>query len=275
MLAALGGAGKPFPVPPGQRPVGARLDLGDGWWRVSSRFEELDRRSTAIGEISVRRRVEPTLHVDVYEVKLDDEFLMSSLFTVAEVALATLALGEVTGDRLDVVVGGLGLGHTADAVVADPRVRSVHVVEALGAVIEWHERELLPLSAGLMADPRCHLVAGDFFAMVADPSGFGPRVPDRCDAILVDIDHSPRHLLDPSHGSFYTREGLHRLAGHLRPGGVFGLWADGSPDTEFVEVLDGVFAASTAHVVTFPNFYTGGESSSTVYVATVSRGGAA
>ena len=46
---------------------------------------------TPIGEISVRRRLEPTLQVDVYEVKLDDEFLMSSLFTVAEVALAAWA----------------------------------------------------------------------------------------------------------------------------------------------------------------------------------------
>ena len=32
--------------------------------------------------------------------------------------------------------------------------------------------------------------------------------------------------------------------------------------------LDQVFASATAHTVTFPNFYTGGESSSTVYVAT-------
>jgi hypothetical protein len=80
---------------------------------VSARFEEIDRRTTPIGEISVRRRLEPTLHVDVYEVKLDDEFLMSSLFTVAEIALADLGLAEVAGTDLDVVVGGLGLGYTA------------------------------------------------------------------------------------------------------------------------------------------------------------------
>jgi len=49
-------------------------------------FEEIDRRPTPIGEISVRRRLEPTLQIDVYEVKLGDEFLMSSLFTVAEIA---------------------------------------------------------------------------------------------------------------------------------------------------------------------------------------------
>ena len=33
--------------------------------------------------------------------------------------------------------------------------------------------------------------------------------------------------------------------------------------------MDDVFASCDAHVVTFPNFYTDGESASTVYVAKV------
>ena len=66
-----------------------------------------------MGEINLRRRIEPSLQVDVYEVKLGDEFLMSSLFTVAEIELARLGLAEAGGDALDVVVGGLGLGYTA------------------------------------------------------------------------------------------------------------------------------------------------------------------
>src|SRR4051794_12876387 len=119
---------------------------------MSASFEEIDRRSTPMGEITVRRRLEPTLHIDVYEVKLGDEFLMSSLFTVAEIQLATLGLAELDGTDLDVVVGGLGLGYTAGAVLEDSRVRSLRVVEALDAVIEWHEGELLPLSPALTSD---------------------------------------------------------------------------------------------------------------------------
>src|SRR3954454_16021485 len=134
---------------------------------VSARFEEIDRRSTAIGEISVRRRLEPTLQVDVYEVKLDDEFLMSSLFTVAEIALADLALAELSGSKLDVVVGGLGLGYTARAVLEDPRVCSVYVIDALVAVIAWHDNHVVPLAAELAADPPHQLVHADFFALVA------------------------------------------------------------------------------------------------------------
>jgi spermidine synthase len=239
---------------------------------MSSTFEEIDRRDTPIGEISVRRRLDPTLQVDVYEVKLGDEFLMSSLFTVAEVELARLALAEIMDCDLEVVVGGLGLGYTARAVLEDPRVRSMYVVEALDAVIEWHERHLLPLGVELTSDPRCHLVNGDFFAMVADGSGFGPTSPARFHAVLVDIDHTPRHLLDPSHAGFYTPAALRRLADRLHPGGVFALWSDGAPDRDFIAVVEEVFATCEAHVVTFANFYTGGDSASTVYVAKVLDG---
>jgi len=234
---------------------------------MSAQFEELDRRATPIGEISVRRRLEPTLLIDVYEVKLGDEFLMSSLFTVSEIRLAELALAALPGTDLDVVVGGLGLGYTARAVLADPRVRSLTVVEALDAVIEWHERHLLPLSAELTADPRCRFVEGDFFALVAGGHAFGPASPAQFHGVLVDIDHSPHNLLHPSHGPFYAPEGLRGLAERLRPGGVFALWSDDGPDADFTDAIEAVFASCAAHVVTFPNFYTGGESASTIYVA--------
>lgn len=236
---------------------------------MSARFEEIDRRETTMGTITVRRRFEPTLEVDVYEVKLGDEFLMSSLFTVTEIQLAELALAQIGGADLDVVVGGLGLGYTARAALADPRVGSVRVVEALDAVIEWQERGLLPFSAELVSDDRCRLVHGDFFAMVASGAPLGPEAPERFDAILVDIDHTPTHLLHPSHAPFYETAGLARLAACLHPGGVFGLWSDGRPDEAFLAVAESVFARCGAHTVTFPNFYTGETSSSTVYVAQV------
>ncbi|MFP3907600.1 MAG: spermidine synthase, partial [Acidimicrobiales bacterium] len=233
---------------------------------MSALFEELDRQPTPIGEISLRRRLEPVLQVEIYEAKLDDEFLMSSLFTASEVALASLALSEVAGDDLDVVVGGLGLGYTARAVLEDPRVRSVAVVEALAAVIGWHDHQLLPDAAALTTDPRCRFVEGDFFAMVARSEGFGPPVPPRVHVIAVDIDHSSRHLLDPSHASFYEPSGLARVADLLHPGGVFALWSDDPPDEELIAAADRAFEACVAHVVSFPNPHTGDESACTVYV---------
>ncbi|MDN3354313.1 spermidine synthase [Actinomadura sp. DC4] len=226
---------------------------------MSARFEEIDWRQTPMGEISLRRRWDPALTEDVYEVKLGEEFLMSSAFTAGEIALARLALAELPGDGLDVVVGGLGLGYTAQAVLDDARVGGLVVVEALDAVIEWHERALLPLSAGLTGDPRCRLVQGDFFGSAA-----GRERP--VDAVLVDIDHSPRHVLHPEHAAFYRPEGLRGAASWLRPGGVFALWSNDPPDEEFGAVLSEVFPRHAAHVVEFDNPLQGRTSANTVYV---------
>jgi hypothetical protein len=51
---------------------------------MSLYFEELDYRPTPIGALSLRRRRELSLGVDVFEIKLGDEYLMSSLFTASE-----------------------------------------------------------------------------------------------------------------------------------------------------------------------------------------------
>ncbi len=240
---------------------------------MSARFQELAWRRTPMGEISLRRRRDPMLEVDVYEVKLDDDFLMSSLFTVAEVELANLGLAQLVTDvptSLDVVVGGLGLGFTARAVLSDARVASLVVVEALGDVIEWHEQGLLPFAGELTSDSRCRLLAGDFFALVAAGNGFGRGVPDRLHAILVDIDHTPRNVLHPSHAGFYSPDGLRAVASRLHPGGVFALWSDDPPDEDFLAVLGEVFLTSHAAVVTFANPLTHGQSANTVYVAATS-----
>ena len=236
---------------------------------MSVYFEELDFRPTPMGVLSLRRRRQLSSGIDIYEIKLGDEFLMSSLFTVAEVALARLGLAGLTRNDLDVVVGGLGLGYTAQAVLENPRVRSLVVVDALAEVIEWHEQGLLPLGRYLTGDLRCRFVHGDFFAMSGQADGFDPAAPRRrFDAVLVDIDHSPRKLLHPRHAALYEPAGLARLAEHLRPGGVFALWSNDPPDDAFNAVLAGVFATSAAHVVTFDDAQGDPGASNTVYVAT-------
>ncbi len=237
-------------------------------------FEELDYQKTPLGEISLRRRAEPRLEGEIlYEVKLGDEFLMSSRFTSAEIQLARLGLAALTGAGLDIVVGGLGLGYTAVAVLEDPSVRSLVVVEVMEAVIDWHRRGLVPLGKGLVSDPRCTLVHADFFEIASSSGGgFNRTAPTRLvHAVLLDIDHSPSHWLNPGNSAFYTAPGLRNLAGKLRPGGIFGLWSNDPPDPEFTRLLDTVFQSSEAHIVTFPNPYSGGESSNTVYLAHKSK----
>jgi spermidine synthase len=234
---------------------------------MSLYFEELDFRPTPMGVLSLRRRKQLSSGIDVYEIKLGDEFLMSSLFTVAEIELARLGLAALERTDLDVVVGGLGLGYTAQAVLENPAVRSLVVVDTMAEVIEWHEQGLIPLGKQLTADPRCRFVHGDFFAMSESDHGFDSDTPGRrFDAVLVDIDHSPRALLHPRHAVLYEPEGLARLARHLNLGGVFALWSNDPPDDAFGRVLAGAFASTRAHVVTFDNPLQHRDASNTVYV---------
>jgi len=235
---------------------------------MSLYFEELDYRLTSIGALSLRRRRELSLGVDVFEIKLGDEYLMSSLFTVSEIALARLGLAELSRPGLDVVVGGLGLGYTAQAVLEHEAVKHLLVVEALDAVIDWHRTGLLPLGPVLTGDPRCRLVLGDLFTLADSKEGFDPDAPGRrFDAILVDIDHSPDSLLNPRSASFYQPEGLKKLAFHLRPGGIFGLWSNALPDEAFAERLTAVFANARAERVTFHNPLHNRDSTQTIYIA--------
>ncbi len=228
---------------------------------MSLRFEELDWQQTPLGEFTLRRRQDPTVDQDVYEVKLGEEFLMSSLFTVAEIELARLALAVVV-DRpgLSVLVGGLGLGYTAQAALADPRVAEVTVIEAAEPVLDWHRRGLIPDTIGLATDPRCRLVQADFFRLVA------AEPVTAYDAILLDIDHTPNHLLAADHADFYRAAGLAAMSRHLTPGGVFALWSDDPPDDDFRSVLGEVFVDPSAELVRFDNPITGGESSNTIYL---------
>jgi spermidine synthase len=207
--------------------------------------------------------------LEIFEVKLGDAFLMSSLFHEVEVALADFGLREVEAPPpWDVVVGGLGLGYTAVAALRHKQVGSLVVVDALEAVIDWHRQSLVPLGKTLTADPRCRLMHGDFFGLADSQEGFDLDQPGRrFHAVLLDIDHSPRDLLHARHGSFYLPSGLRQLASQLHLRGVFAMWSDDAPDEEFMHALGSVFAEVRAHVVTFENPVLESQSASTVYVA--------
>ena len=236
---------------------------------MSRDFEELDYRETPLGELSLRRRRMLSLGgIEIYEVKLGEAFLMSSLFHEVEEALAHLGLAELKGESWDVVVGGLGLGYTAAAALEHREVASLLIVDALEPVIEWHQRGLVPLGEKLTGDPRCRMLHADFFERAQSVEGFDSEKPSRkFHAVLLDIDHSPRDLLHPRNAAFYQADGLGALAAHLHPGGIFALWSDDPPDDEFLSLLGAAFATARAHIVTFPNPVLEDQSASTVYVA--------
>jgi spermidine synthase len=171
---------------------------------------------------------------------------MSSYNTASERALAGVALDMHAGAELRVLVGGLGLGYTAHAALASARVATVKVVEFLPQVIDWLQRELVPLGAALKADSRFTTVAGDIYARLAAAPG------ERFDLILIDVDHAPDDQLSGTNDAFYTRAGLERASGHLAPGGILGVWsyAESSP---FARALREVFHDVRIEPVTFFN----------------------
>ena len=230
------------------------------------KIEELAYHKTPLGELTLRRRTETLLNdAEVFEVKLGDEYLMSSLFTEGEKQLSYIGLSGLGGD-LDVVVGGLGLGYTAVAALENKTLRSLLVIDLFQEVIDWHKNELVPMGKILSADERCTLRQGDFFELAR--TGFDVFDAERkFDAVLLDIDHTPEHFLDQRNESFYGAEGLESLKNQIKNGGVFALWSNDPPDEKFTAHLKSVFGNAAAHSVEFANPYTNSVSVNSVYAA--------
>lgn len=227
---------------------------------------ELAYHKTPLGELTLRRRPEPLLRgKEVFEVKLGDEYLMSSLFTESEVQLAHLGLAELEGN-LEVVVGGLGLGYTTAAALENVQVHRLLVVDLFQEVIEWHCNGLVPLGNIITGDPRCELRQGDFFKLAH--SGFDEHDNGRkFDAVLLDIDHSPEFLLDEKNHSFYSIDGFSAIATQLNKGGSFALWSNDGVNKRVLGMMETVFGAADSHTIEFSNPYNSSVSSNTVYVA--------
>ena len=212
-----------------------------------------------------RRRARSRPDVIATEITLDHQFLMSSVATDSERALATRALELHGGEGLDVLVGGLGLGYTARAALASERVARVEVVELLPQVISWLERDLIPIARELKADGRLVVTQGDVYRRLAsEPAA-------RVDAILVDVDTSPERRLGDASELFYTDEGLARCRRHLAPGGVLAVWsyAD-SPELE--DGLLRVFDDVRVEPITFDNAVTDEEETNWLFFARARQG---
>jgi spermidine synthase len=200
-----------------------------------------------LGLVCLRQRALPGEPEAVAtEITLDHQFLMSSANTASERALADRALALHGRDELAVLVGGLGLGHTAHAVLASARVARVEVVEYLAPVIGWLRAGRLPLSGPLSSDARLAVVQGDVYARLAgEPS-------DPWDLILIDVDHSPEEPLGRESAEFYRAPGLARARRHLAPGGVLGVWSS-AESPRFADELGRVFAEVHVERVRFEN----------------------
>jgi len=229
---------------------------------TTTNLEVLAYSDSPIGSICLRRReLLANPGTIVTEITVDHMLLMSSHHTDSERALASRALQRHGGSEgLRVMVGGLGLGYTAQEALRSPAVTRVDVVEFLPQVIGWMKNGLVPLSDELHSDPRFNVVEGDVYGMLAEP----PEL--HYDLILIDVDHSPDETLADANSFFYTEEGLERAKKHLAPGGLLGVWsyADSSP---FATALRSVFPHGDIEPVAFDNELTGEHETNWLFLA--------
>src|SRR2546426_8695155 len=98
--------------------------------------EVIERVTTTTGEWQLQRAGSH------FEIICNGVFLMASYNEASDRALAALALRRVIGEGLRVLVGGLGIEHTAQAGLEDPRVGRLEVVEIESAVEVWHRAHI-------------------------------------------------------------------------------------------------------------------------------------
>jgi hypothetical protein len=215
----------------------ARLRL-TGRDAVDSDRVVLDRRVTSLGEIQLQQRQTPDGGLAL-EIILNGVFLMASYNQASEHCLAELAL-RMGGSGRRVLIGGLGMGHTLQAVLECEGVSWVDVVEMEEAVIDW-QRLYRPEAAVCLDDPRVHLVIADFRDFVA-----GAR--SQYDAICLDVDNGPGWLSVESNRPIYHLAGLRRLRELLVDGGMLTVWS-AAPAPRFAARLGRVFGNAAAVLV--------------------------
>lgn len=226
-------------------------------------FEVLACDDTELGLLILRRReLIGRRGTIVTEITLNHEFLMSDYLTLSERALARSALSRRDGSGLRVLVGGLGLGYTANEVLVagGDRVASVEVVEFLPEVIGWMDAGLVPLAGALNADPRLTVVRGDIYARLAEVPA------DTYDVILIDVDHSPEDRLGGGSAHFYAEAGLRRAREHLSESGVLAVWSY-AEDSPFASAMREVFGDVHAEPVTVENDLVDEEQTDWLFIA--------
>jgi spermidine synthase len=172
---------------------------------------EIARGRSGRGEIVLRRRDDD----GALELRVNGVFVMDDRETSSEELLASAALATVRRpDR--VLVGGLGLGYTVRALLADDRVGEVVVAEIEPDLVGWMRTGLMP---SVLDDLRVGVQVGDVRDVVAGlPDG-------SVDAILLDVDNGPDFLVYDENSAIYTSDFLAVCGTKLRAAGVLTVWS--------------------------------------------------
>lgn len=168
-----------------------------------------------------------------FSISIKNDELMNSRMHGSEDALAELACKRVA-DRQQprVLIGGLGMGFTLSAALANlDSNAAVVVAELVPAVVQWNRTHLAELAGHPLDDPRVTVRESDVWLVIK-------RDKDTYDAILLDVDNGPDGLTHQGNDRLYTHGGLAAAKAALKPGGILGVWS-AEPDKSFSKRLRG------------------------------------
>jgi spermidine synthase len=176
---------------------------------------EIARAQSPRGEVVLRERRDQNTPT-ILELRVNGVFVMDTLETTTERALANAALALVEHPRR-VLVGGLGLGFTMHEVLADSRVEACTVVEIEQAVVDWMRDGTIAHGPKLLADERVSVVAADVAVALAEAGEAA------YDLVLLDVDNGPDYLVHDANEALYKEPFL--TAAHRATAQVLAIWS--------------------------------------------------
>ena len=198
-------------------------------------YVEIARAESARGEVVLRERRDENTPT-ILELRVNGVFVMDTLETTSERALATAALALVeTPTR--VLVGGLGLGFTMHEVLADPRVESCTVVEIEQVVVDWMRDGTVAHGPKVLADQRIDVVVADVAVALQEAADAA------YDLVLLDVDNGPGYLVHDANEALYKEPFLE--AAHRATAGVLAIWS-AAEAPQLQAAIESVFGNATA-----------------------------
>jgi spermidine synthase len=184
--------------------------------------ETIARADGVAGEVVLRRRAaenaDEAARETVYELIVNGVFLMDTAEVSTERLLADAVLDGHEAPRR-VLVGGLGLGVTVQALLADVRVEHLDVVEIERVLVDWLRSGLVPGVEVVLADPRVQVVVADIRDAVRGAAD------GRYDAVLLDVDNGPDFLVRDANAAVYQTSALREMGRVLAPHGMLAVWS--------------------------------------------------
>ena len=164
---------------------------------------------------------------DDFHIKLGNNELMSTRKHGSEDALGTLPCKKLKKtDNARVLIGGLGMGFTLNAVLQSVGAAArVTVAELIPEVVEWNRGPLGEFNDYPVNDPRCDVQVIDVCHLLRTQQSTD-------DVIALDVDNGPEGLTRSNNNWLYSDAGIRAAHLALRPGGVLGYWS-ASDDNAF------------------------------------------